>query len=223
MTMIKIKTNAKLKYKALRFTLIELLIVIAIISILASLLLPALKAAREKTYQISCANNQKQFALGFSLYSSDYNGYWPSPKDSNMGWAYGWKYKLAPYLNAVGKDNIADSRTVFTCPETPKSQIYSYGMNYYLANGIGPTPYETFYVKPNLIKSPQERALTGDSDGFFIHISLYGTSAATIAVAWRHGTGTNLLMADGHVGWQKFSMRPPCGSSDSWTFVFTGE
>ena len=209
--------------RTLKFTLIELLFVIAIIMILASLLLPALRSAREKSYQISCANNQKQLFLGFSCYSNDYDGYWPSPKDPVSGWAYGWKYKLAPYLNAYGKDNIADSRSVFTCPKTPRDQIYSYGMNYYLANGLGPLPYESFYVKPNALKRPQDRALTADSDGFFIHISLYATASATISVALRHSAGANFLMADGHMQWQKFSMRAPYGTSDSWTFVFTGE
>ena len=61
----------------LTFTLIELLIVVAVIAILAAMLLPALGKARNKAKSISCISNLKQVSQLFAMYAGDYDGFCP--------------------------------------------------------------------------------------------------------------------------------------------------
>ena len=64
--------------KRTNFTLIELLIVIAIIAILAGMLLPALNVAREKSRGIQCASQMKTFGLNTIQYTVDFNEWCPT-------------------------------------------------------------------------------------------------------------------------------------------------
>jgi prepilin-type N-terminal cleavage/methylation domain-containing protein len=60
------------------FTLIELLVVIAIIAILAAMLLPAVAKAKMQGKRVRCISNQKQLAVTWMLYVSDFNDYVPA-------------------------------------------------------------------------------------------------------------------------------------------------
>lgn len=64
------------------FTLVELLVVIAMIALLISLLAPALQSARANATQTSCRNNLRQIGLGIFLYVNDHDGWMPSSENA---------------------------------------------------------------------------------------------------------------------------------------------
>src|SRR5687767_7348364 len=82
------------------FTLVELLVAIAIIGVLMGLLLPAIQAARSAARRSQCANHLKQLGLGAQNYYSHHQTYPPGarihPDDSKVG--VSWRVLLLPYI-----------------------------------------------------------------------------------------------------------------------------
>src|SRR5437879_3380105 len=80
------------------FTLIEMLVVISIIAILASILFPVFAQAREKARAAACLSNQKQIAMAFAMYSQDFDEVYPPAVDAVSGaW---WEAAVQPYIKS---------------------------------------------------------------------------------------------------------------------------
>ncbi|MBI4024194.1 MAG: type II secretion system protein [Verrucomicrobia bacterium] len=107
------------------FTLIELLVVIAIISILAALMLPGLKNARESAKSVVCMNNQKQILTAILLYVDDNDNYLP-PYANAVGLR--WPYLVGKYLVST---NAPAGVSYMRCPTEQNADVgFTYGVNY---------------------------------------------------------------------------------------------
>lgn len=119
------------------FTLMELLITISIIALLAALLLPALNAAREKGYDISCKNNLRQLGHAVQMYTDAYDG-WLIPQTSKAldenGWRDEdiWSFQLAQF--GVKCSKTADGASTFRCPAEKTGGVGIWGWNHYGIN-----------------------------------------------------------------------------------------
>lgn len=98
------------KSRNIPFTLIELLMVIAIIVMLMAILLPSLRNAKESARQSLCRSNLKQCGTAFTLYANDNNDWLP---DNRFSWRIpaAWGYDA----NIISP-NYLSSWTVADCP-----------------------------------------------------------------------------------------------------------
>lgn len=109
-----------------RFTLIELLIVIAIIAILAAMLLPALNQARNRAKAIKCLSGLKQCGMALSMYDGDNDGWMPNGMNT-ADYFRNWSYYLI-----VNKYLKAESQ-LHRCPGVSKELAYN---NYFETYGF---------------------------------------------------------------------------------------
>ena len=99
------------------FTLIELLVVISVIALLISVLLPALRKAKDQARMIVCRSNLQQIGLAAYLYAEDNENYIP------RGGAGGTWFKcFLPYLGQESNDGDYRNVKIYRCPNFPDKQ-----------------------------------------------------------------------------------------------------
>lgn len=177
-----------------RFTLVELLVTIAIIAILASMLAPALNSARNKARTIQCVSNIRNVNTALISYADSYDGFVPGVTSNDnspdgTGKKMGWSSLL------LYEGHIRNGREL-TCPEVLSRECYcvrdaysmttgkaefflensgndlwhmaygGYGMNYFVQGGRNLHPARTYpRVRLSGIRQPSRKLAVADTRG----------------------------------------------------------
>lgn len=216
------------------FTLTELLVVISIISVLAALLMPALKNAREQARRMKCMSNLRQITLAMITYVGDNEGRFPHYHGTCC-------YDLCPYLGIKPNTNpgFLSTAHVFYCPGSAGKPVItgdggagydlggafnfvgglryqSYGFNNFLTPGGGLSnvsridqvsyPAKVFWA----VDSTSSRFDIANED--FVPAYRHGGRGDIPAPhvitdpTWKSGgAGFNASFVDGHVEWVPFA------------------
>jgi len=209
------------------FSLIELLVTIAVIAILAALLLPVLSKGKGKARQTACNNNLRQLGLAFEMYRADAQDYFPAPGSKQ---AYGpqpedwiwWQFGRGVEKSAIASYVSKFNPTVFTCPEDAEAKSlqaqgqlpgepyrYSYAFNSRdLMEVEGKqsnpgmstiiTPYrEVFPFRGSEVRNPSGKIMLVEEDRTTINDPRWVPERNPVAK--RHGVRGEVVFVDGHV------------------------
>jgi prepilin-type processing-associated H-X9-DG protein/prepilin-type N-terminal cleavage/methylation domain-containing protein len=211
------KLLLRLKWKV-GFTLVELMVVVALLAVLTSMLMVAMPAVREKANRAKCAHHLKQLYLAFGQYVADENVY---PKGASQSGSASdrqwWGNLLTNYWMSGTSDEYELKRKmqIVRCPTATalhgNYEDWSLLMNQWLqgksfgGGGAG------------VMSLPPERAsktiLAGD--GHWQGSRWDGIDPLTQKPDFDHSGGANFVFCDGHVAY----MRPPKALEQHYWFT----
>ncbi len=212
------------------FTLLELLLVVAIIALLTGILAPSLVSAKRSVHRAICASNLRHTQMAFVLYLDDNEGnYFPYRQTVPEGTLWYWglegsgpggeggrpldksRARLARYFPHVGN--------METCPSFPYDRSYfkrkfaapsyGYAINRHMLGGLGGSvsfgaisrPAETVAWAESIQINTWQAPASPDNPMLEEWYYLDNRSVTPATFHFRHGGECGAVFADGHVAW----------------------
>ncbi len=166
------------------FTLVEILVVIAILCLLAALLFPGFASAREKARASSCLSNYRQVAVAIQMYAQDNDDKTPA----NGGSFSGLIQDSVPYIH---------NATVFTCPDDDDIEEEGRTGSYRVPSLYQGKPLSCGWINPYVAGE-----VTTSSNTTLAYEAEQDFTQSPITPTYRHNGGTQMLFFDGHAHWR---------------------
>ena len=208
------------------FTLVEMMVVVAIMGLLAGILIPVIASARNKGHQAACQNNLRQISLALELYRADFQDQFPGPgSKSTYGpqpedWIW-WQYGRGVTNSAIALYIEGIDPRIVTCPMDREARTmqgegilpgdpyrYSYALTSYdMRNGENPgmatiitQNREVHPFRMSKILRPEAKLMLVEEARETIDDPRWVPEhSITNKVTERHGRRGNVVFADGHI------------------------
>ncbi len=217
------------KIRKFGFTLIELLVVVSIMSLLMSVMLPALTNARHSGYRVVCLSNLRQLSLGWNFFANDNDGQLVSPESSwnlnsdDLSWVCDGATGADPLNNTEAAIEMGrlwpylENVEVYQCPGQSKIFPRSFELSRTMGGSNWTAGVNCFRNSAQISRPTDKLLFICNIHTFTIGQLRYGSfqplESDANSVKWRdipnpavnemrqsHPGGTNISYADMHVG-----------------------
>lgn len=194
------------------FTLVEMLVVVAIVAVLATIAIPSLQGAISRAHAAECASKLRTLGVGINLYNLEHEGEFP--RSFHSGGTHGqpgWTASIFPYLSGgEGELDAAGFERYFRCPAHKEMNpyIFSYALNVHFEldpNGDDYAGNPATWRRTSQIPRPARTILLGETrpvlfgDHLMCHQWSSSNAAKNALAGDRHGGKLSFLFVDGHV------------------------